>query len=112
MHYPYTIICLLLYEAIEDEMAEVCFVLHNAHSVPLVNIAPGKAFRRCCNKQYRLRLCTTETIARRCGLEANIVLGFTLCYISLSTTPLCNIPHSALTVVLKLVRIDLLKLIL
>ena len=52
----YRIISLLLYEAIEDEMAEVCFVLYNAHSVPLVNIAPGKAFRRCCNKPVKVPL--------------------------------------------------------
>ena len=38
-------------------------------------------------------------IARGRGLRANIALGFALCYISLSTTPLCNISYSALTVV-------------
>ena len=37
-------------------------------------------------------------IARGRGLRANIALGFALCYISLSTTSLCNI-CSALTVV-------------
>ena len=47
---------MLLYEAIEDERAEVCFVFRNAHSVLHVHIfstgqiAPEKALHRCCNK--------------------------------------------------------------
>ena len=42
--------CMLLYEAIEDERAEVCFVFHNAQSVlhfPLENIASEIVLRRC-----------------------------------------------------------------
>ena len=37
---------MLLYEAIENEKAKVCFVFHNAHSVlyfPLDSIAPEKS---------------------------------------------------------------------
>jgi len=40
-----------------------------------------------------------ELSARGHGLEADIALGFTSCY-RFSTTPLCNISHSALTAAL------------
>jgi len=40
------------------------------------------------------------SIARGRGLGVNIALGFALCYISLSTMPLCNISSSALATVL------------
>ena len=41
--------------------------------------------------KYRLHLCTTGNIALGHGLEADIALGFTSCYISLSITPSCYI---------------------
>ena len=44
----------------------------------------------------------TGNIAPRCGLEA---LGFTACYISLSSIPLCNASRSALAAILHLIHI-------
>ena len=41
--------------------------------------------------KYCLHSCTTGSIAHRCGLEATIALSFASCYISFTTTPLCNI---------------------
>ena len=38
-------------------------------------------------------------IAHGHGLETNMALGFVLYYIGLSTAPMCNISHSALTAV-------------
>jgi len=95
----------LLYEAIQDESVELCFIFHSARSVlyfPLTNIVPEIMLCIRCNKPVKvpLTLVHYENIARGRGLEANIALGFTLRYISLLTTPLCNISCSALAAVL------------
>ena len=95
----------LLYEAMQDESAELCFIFHSTRSMlyfPLENIVPEILLRIRCNKPVKvpLSLCTTGNIARGRGLEANIALGFASRYISLSTTPLCNISRSALAPVL------------
>ena len=50
--------------------------------------------------KYRLHSCTIGNIALARGPEANISLGFALCYIILSTTPLCYISRIVLAMLL------------
>jgi len=67
----------------QDESTELRFIFRSAHSVlyyPLENIVPEIPLHIRCNKPH-LRSCTTRNIAHRHGLEANIALGFTWCYI-------------------------------
>ena len=49
----------LLYEAMQDESAELCFIFHSTHSVlyfPLENIVPEILLRICCNKPVKVLL--------------------------------------------------------
>ena len=64
-------VCAVVYEGTQDESAELCLM----YCAPQENIASGR------------------------GIEAEMVLSFTSCYISLSTTPLCNISSSAIIAV-------------
>ena len=80
---------------------------HSAYSVlyfPLENIVPEILLHIRCNIPVKVLLMLMHygKYCTRCGLGANIVLGFALCYISLWTTPLCNIPRSALAAVLSM----------
>jgi len=96
---------LLLYEAMQDESAELCFIFRSTHSVlyfPLENIVSEILLHIRCNKPVKVPL-TLVHYRKYCtwhGLGANIALGFASCYISLLTTPLCDISRSALAAVL------------
>ena len=87
----------LLYEAMQDESTELCFI-SVAHIV--CYIIPWKIwYRKYCSVyiainrlKYRLHSCTTGNIACGCGLEANIALGFASCYISLRPNPCAIFP--------------------
>ena len=49
----------LLYEAMQDESAELCFIFHSTHSVlyfPLENIVPEILLRIRCNKPVKVPL--------------------------------------------------------
>jgi len=54
-----SITVLLLYEAMQDESATLCFIFHSAHSVlyfPLENIVPEILLRIRCNKPVKVPL--------------------------------------------------------
>ena len=100
-----SITVLLLYEAMQDESAKLCFIFRSTHSVlyfPQENKVPEILLRIHCNKPVKVPLTLMHygNIARGCGLGANIALSFALCYISLSTMLLYNISRSALAAVL------------
>jgi len=89
----------------QDERAELCFIFLSACGVlyfPLANIVPELLLHIRCNKPVKVPLTLVHygNVARGRCLRANIALGFASCYISLSTTPLCNISRSALAAVL------------
>ena len=76
----------------------VVVIMHKVYYIITRKYSTGNS--TLCTLQYRLCLSLWESIVCGCGLEADIALGFTLCYNSLSTTPLCTISSSALVAVL------------
>ena len=80
-----------MYEAIEDESAAVFFDFHDVYSVLVLvwicftRNSIQSIYIAINQLKYHLHSCTRKKIACRCGLEANLELGFASCSIGLCT---------------------------